>query len=375
MSSCQPDRISDHAIISGQFNGAEGKKIYVEELETGRMIRVDSAVVDNLGKFNFSVLPSEKSFYLLQVPDYPAVPLVLDIRDSVKIIADTNNLKLNYLVSGNSGSVILQQNYHQTGLTKSILDSLKNVLFEKQQEENFPSIKASLDSTLEATLDRHYAHTKRLIIENPDEVATLLLINSSVSGQQIFTLEKDAQLYLEIEKNLIMKYPENSHVKAHARRMDAWRKQSKNAEEVEARFGIGKKIPALQLPDINGVEKSPEEFKGKNVILMFWASYSPECRADIQLLKSLYKKKEEFNFEVFAVSLDHNKKFWKAAVNLENMGWINVSDLAGWQSPVVKLFNLKDELPFYFLIDEQGRIALKSHDFSEVRKSLESRSD
>ncbi len=370
--SCQNIKVSDEAIVTGNFRGAADKIIVLEELKTQRLIPVDSAKIDSHGNFRLSVLPAEKSFYLLRVDDFPTISLVLDKQDSLFVHADTLQILKTYNVLGNEESFLLQQYHLETGVTKSTLDSLRQVLFENQYKAYFPEIKKSIDSTLEIAMENHHEATRQLILQNPGNLANLLLINGTLVGRQIFKIENDEELYFQIEDRLVAEYPDNSHVKIHVRRMDEWRNRQAEKKKAEERLAIGRQVPRITLHDVNGKARSISELTGKNVILFFWASWSPESRADIQLLKSKYPTIKKNNMEIFAVSLDHKLQFWKAAVKTENLQWINVSDPTGPGGTVAELFNIEDGLPYYFHIDPQGCIRAKTGDFTDLINSVDS---
>ena len=368
--SCQDDNPTDQAVVSGKISDAGGKQIVLEELKTARIITVDSAKIDRKGNFHMRVLPPEKSFYLLRIDGFPAVTVVLDKQDSLVFHADTSNLYRAYAISGNAESALLQQYHIQSAAARAVLDSLRQELFRNQHRLDFPEIKKSIDSTLEVTLATHREDTRELILHHPGNLANLLLLNGNISGRQNFNIDRDSALYSKVENNLVSKYPENSHVKMHVRRMADWRKRMAAKQQAVDRLKVGNPVPALKLRDENGVERSLSGLSGKNVILFFWASWSPESRADIQMLKSEYPEMKNDGLEIFAVSLDHKAQFWQAAIKTENLKWINVSDLAGADSPVADLFNI-EKLPYYFLIDKQGRIRAKTGDFSKLMEAMD----
>jgi len=370
MFACKQEMQESRAVVSGQFTGAGGEMASLKELKPQRIIPVDSVMTDNQGSFKLELLPEETGFYLLSVADREPVSLVIGAGDSIKLVLGTADIYRHYEVDGNKSSRMLMKYHHKTGETKQVLDSLRNVLFKKQGEPDFAEIKPGIDATLESALNRHRDHTEQIIRDNPAEVASLLLLNQAIAGQPVFKPEEDAELYFLIEDSLSAKYPVNSHVKAHIRRMNRIREIRLAEQEAETRVGIGKKIPQIQLPGIQGKPLSVSSLQGNPVIVCFWASWSPESRADLQMLKQLYNRYQDSGLEVYAVSVDHNPEIWKAAVKTEELSWVNVNDEAGMRGPTAKLFNLGGELPYYFLIDESGTIIEKSGSFSKLEKSV-----
>ncbi len=369
--SCQTEKEQNLALVSGKINGTHGGQVRLEELKTGRLIPQDSAKINAKGNFQLKAFPKEAGFYMLRFSNDHTVSLVLNKQDTLILNADTAPGFLDYQISGNAGSRMLELYHHKTGATLSGIDSLREVLFLKQDNQDFARIKPSIDSTLKDVLQQHRTYAEQLIRDNPAELASILLINKAIAGQPLFTTEENADLYFLIEDPLLARYPSNSHVNAHARRMDRLRQKMDAQAKAEARVGVGKEIPQLKLKDIDGRQQSLQQFRGKNIILFFWASWSPESRADIQLMKSAYQNWKSKHLKIYAVSLDHKEQFWKAAVETENLQWVNVSDLAGPQGPIARLFNIPDALPFYYLIDTSGLINAKTGDFSELKNAVD----
>ena len=110
---------------------------------------------------------------------------------------------------------------------------------------------------------------------------------------------------------------------------------------------------------------------GQNILVYFWAGWNAKSRQDNKKLVPIYNELKQHNIEIFGVSLDENKKVWKGAIKLDKLPWIQGSDLKGLKSPVNKAYNLNDELPFYYLIDEEGRIIYKGNDVDKIIRKLE----
>jgi len=116
---------------------------------------------------------------------------------------------------------------------------------------------------------------------------------------------------------------------------------------------IGNPAPDFTLTDLNGSKVSLSDFEGKTLLLTFWASWCPTCRAENKYLAEIYPKHKDQGFEILGVSLDRSKTNWEKAVEKDGITWIQVSDLEGVDSPVATKYGVY-ATPTTFLIDSTG---------------------
>lgn len=127
--------------------------------------------------------------------------------------------------------------------------------------------------------------------------------------------------------------------------------------------------PDFELPTPEGKLVKLSDFRGKYVLIDFWASWCPPCREENPNVVKVYQQFKNKNFTVFGVSLDDSKLRWTQAIEADKLTWTQVSDLKRWDGEVVALYKV-DAIPTSFLIDPDGRIIAKNLRGNELEEFL-----
>ena len=130
---------------------------------------------------------------------------------------------------------------------------------------------------------------------------------------------------------------------------------------------VGKTPPNFNIEEYNGGKVNLMETAAKNqyTLVMFWASWCHKCEQEIPVLIPLYSKYGGKGFEAIGVSIDQARKSWTDVIETKGMQYLNVSQLQGWDSPIVKDYKIT-ATPTYFLLNSKGEIVLKPKRIYEV---------
>nr|WP_255491568.1 TlpA disulfide reductase family protein [Hufsiella arboris] len=132
---------------------------------------------------------------------------------------------------------------------------------------------------------------------------------------------------------------------------------------------IGQKAPGFKLNDPNGKPVDLDSYKGKYVLVDFWASWCAPCRQANPHVVAAYNEFKSKNFTVLGISLDKNKEAWLKAIKDDGLSWQHVSELKEWDSEIAKTYKV-DAIPASFLLDPQGVIVAKNLRDEELKEFL-----
>ena len=366
--SCK-DKDSRTFNVTGVLHNAPSKVVYIEEsnLTTGQRILKDSSVIAADGKFSFGIDAPKDAIYNLRLQN-DAPQFVTVINDASKISLDVDFNKRNefYSVTGSKASKSIQEYLAKiTSMQKDRftiyfqMDSIKknngdSLLIEdlgKRQQQIANEAKTYTQQAFEqsdnSSLSLFILSTYQGMARDP---------NFRING---FTDEE----VIGLLSGLVNKFPARTDIAEIRNSMEGTVPKTK---------WVGKQAPEIALPDTEGRTVTLSSFRGKYVLVDFWASWCGPCRQENPNVVDAYNRFRGKNFTILGVSLDRpgQKEAWLKAIVADKLNWTHISDLKHWQSEVVPVYQV-GSIPFNVLVDPQGKIVAENLRGSALGQKLE----
>ena len=132
---------------------------------------------------------------------------------------------------------------------------------------------------------------------------------------------------------------------------------------------VGSFAPDFEITDSRGEMVKLSNLKGKKIVLIFWASTCPHCRAILPEINNLYvqyRSKAEF----IGISVDEDDASWRKALQEEQLQYLNVAELLGWDGKILHDYYVY-ATPTFLVIDPDGRISAKPLGLADLKTALD----
>lgn len=327
--------------IEGEIARFDGKTIFLHHKWEEKDI-TDSAKI-NKGKFTFNLKSVDPNMYWFTLSnDINAQPNYIFFADNapikVRLLADS--LPFSSIQAGQS-----QNDYVDYRLIISNF-----ITIQQKMQTDFNQAVQNGDMNTQNAIRTEYQNLNQKYIEglksfirtHPKSAVAGYVIYSDFNNPNIPLKEVEEALSY-IDKSV----GETKFIKLANKRIDLIRGTT-----------VGYTANNFSQTSTDGKKVSLSDFKGKYVLIDFWASWCRPCRMENPNVVAAYNRFKNKGFTVLGVSMDSNRDPWLAAIQQDNLTWTHVSDLKGWGNEVGKLYGVTG-IPQNYLIDKEGKIVAK----------------
>jgi peroxiredoxin len=365
LGSCKKD---NHFTISGKITHAEGEPIYLEELLTSTRKQIGETKINGKGEFKFEGQVGIPTFYLLKLSDQNFITLLVDSAETVSIEADAANLHREYNVSGSLGSAQVKGLDTKLKQTRHKLDSLQSLHELYNGNPEYDNIRPIWSKEYDGIVEEQVAFSTKFVQENPFSMASVLALYQKFNTDDQYYIIRDLQVMRTAASALNSIYPQSEQVQALYNNTLQYVRQMQ-AEKIQKFIqDKGENSPDIVLPNPEGKDVALSSFRGKIVLLQFWAAVDRGSRIQNQGLVEAYKKYKNKGFEIYQVSIDENRIEWVDAIDTDKLTWTNVGDMEG-SVQATRVYNIQS-VPFNYLLDEEGVVLAKNLKGPALDKAL-----
>jgi peroxiredoxin len=334
-------------ISNPQNNGKFDGWVFLEEIVYAKNqlpVIVDSQKTSGTsGNLAFKTTnKSEGIFELVFGENILAIPIINDAPE-IQVDADLSKTDDFYTVSGSPASKQLQEVLTAVGRKNYEITSAFNALDSLKKLNAPDSLLVAANNTKNTSIAQLNDYLRHFIQTTPN--GTLAVLALGWASRSFPPAAMDSAL-----KDLKARFPGNTFL-ADMEKASA----QQQPEQTASSSWVGKTVPELTMPDVNGKDVSISSFRGKYVLIDFWASWCGPCRMENPNVVKAYNEFKDKNFTVLGVSLDKEKDPWKKAITQDHLTWTHMSDLKYWNSQAVETFGFQG-IPFNVLVDPSGKI-------------------
>jgi peroxiredoxin len=339
--------------ISGTINNPGSlKKIYLLEADSSHISVVDSTSLSEQGKFQFKRAAPYANLFKIRMGG-TIFDFIAKNGDAIDFTTNLTDNTHEYQVTGSDESDKIKafnkiSNFYADQSTKISNEYQDKVQALGKESDSLVNI---YKPQFQKIMGSYNAAVLKFVNENKTSLAGFYAASSldAIANEQQLIAYADA-----IKDN----FKDNPAVQKFISQME-------NIKPVS----IGHQAPDFTVADVDGKPIKLSDYKGKYVMLDFWASWCAPCRAENPNVVKQYAIYKPKGLNILGISLDQDKGKWTEAIAHDKLVWQHGSDLKNFEGPTEKLYHV-EAIPSNFIIDPQGNIVAKNVTGTDLEEFL-----
>lgn len=331
-----------NATLDKPFNG----KVYLACIKD-RFTRIDSVEV-NGKEFSFTGKISKPDVYRIMSRPFGFDVSVIVEPDGEYNVSVLGNRKADIAVVSGKQQQIMNE---YASCVKPLEDKYEELTqrYMEVEKKNDAAAKESLMQEMSKAFQEKEQASVNFIKSAPESFASVVI----ASGLLVYQYEELKDLYNRLDT---VNYTDSYY----------FREFKKKYQEAADKWIQGKAAIDFATTDINGKQVKLSDFKGKYVLLDFWASWCAPCRKKAKELRAVADRLARKNIVMFSVSMDDKREQWEKATKEDNIDWTNTSELKKFKDNKIAADYKVTQLPTLFLLNPDGVIIKQSPTIEEL---------
>jgi len=318
------------------------KTIYLLAMDSTQVSVVDSTKLSEDGKFQFKYNAPYANLYKLRVGG-SIFDLIAKNGDDIAFATNITDNSHAYTITGSDDSEKIKEfnkvsNYYTDKNTKLADDyQAKEQALGKQSD----SLMQAFMPVFQKNISDYSVATLKFVNDNKNSLAGFFAVTS-------LDPDKYEQQMVAYADDIQGKFSDNPGVQQFIKQM-----------MLVKPISVGHAAPDFTVISIDNKPIKLSDYKGKYVMLDFWASWCGPCRQENPNVVKQYATYHPKGLNILSISLDTSRTNWQAAINNDKLTWTHASDLKNFEGPTETLYHIQ-AIPSNFIIDPQGIIIAKN---------------